>query len=313
MALSDGVETLAYSRFLIPYQQQNIWRGFYQDLSGEFPGYGQTLSLPTDDGSVPGDAGDSSYDWRDDSATYNVDSTLTQLTRPNPTLQDISTTSLTINQVRRKEKLVPWLAQERLRVNLLSSASMWVSRRIMEEINKHLRATMLAAPAVSQRPAITVTAANFATPNAAYKTALLNEFAEAELDFDESYIPMDERVAIVSPRIHKYLTDFLQEEKLFLVEQNPQFVIEGMTPRYKGWQIVKDVSAGKGVTAADDDKHAIFFLRRGEGLSFAGELSVIRVIEPERVDGWEVQGTFTWGAAVTEPSKLRVTKHNITA
>ena len=179
MALSDAIQNLAYGQFKLPYQQTNIWMNLFQDYSMEFPGFGNSLVIPTDKGATREEiekaAGDGNYVPTDRSATYTVDANVANSKWGDPTLTDIETTMLTIDQFRTINKMVNFLAQRRIRPNILASAVMQSVREMQRAVNAHARATMLAAPAVSQRTHIAVTAANITTPNDAFKTAVIDQ------------------------------------------------------------------------------------------------------------------------------------------
>ena len=319
MALSDAIQNLAYARFLEPFQQENLWLNFVQDFSAEFPGYGNSLVLPTDSGAKQSTAPDPTsvgYVPADRSSTYTPDSTAEQNKWADPSVTGLQTVTLTIDQVRDVSKQISYISERRIRPSLIESAARHSAREMMEAINADIRDELLTAQNAegpTQRTALSATAAQFgAAADTQVLTPLLNELANAQLAADVAFWPNDGRVCVVSPRIHKYITDKLQAEKLYLVNENPQFAVEGMTVRYKGWEIVKDNSRGDGVTANDDNRHFLAYLRRGVGVGYAGELSMFRTFESEIYRSMVIHGLFSWGVKVIEPEKVLVTQFNIT-
>ena len=316
MALSEGYQKFAYNRFMMPFVQENIWMGYVQDFSGWFANGGNTLSIPTDKGSRPDAAGNDSYEWDDVSATYTVDAAVANMAWGAPTATDLDTVELVLNRTYKINKIVSAIADRRVIPNLIAMRGAQAARTAREVVNNQIRATLLGIDASQQRTPIAVTAANFsntaATGHDTFLTSLLDEFGAAQLAADVAFWPTAGRVAVVSPRIHKYLVDKLQKEKLFVLNTNEALVREGEVLRFKGWDIVKDNSARDGVSNSDDDKHAIFYLRRGEGLGFGADLRMLDVIRSETYIGNLLQGVMAWGTAVIEKEKLLVCKMNIT-
>ena len=323
---STAVQKLASADFLIPHLQTNIWRNYVDDRSMEFPGYGKTLVISTSAGAFNEEMGDGNPSdddsFVDDRSAQGLganaeNATPAQLKYGEPIASSLINVELEINQWRDINRIVGRPAERRLRPNLVSEETRKAAASVMKAENAHLRKTIIdSAGTRTQRTPITVTAANFAqgAKNDAFKTALLDEPANANLDVSvNDFWPMPGRRMIVSPRIHKYITDALQEEKLlFTTPINDRFVAEGETIRYKGWDIVQDNSAGDGTANTDDDKHAIIYLIPGRGLAYAGELEELMVGRHPDYRGTILRGFKSWGAAVIEPYLLRVTKINIT-
>ena len=338
MAVSDAIQKLAYARFLRPYVQENIWMGFVQDYSAEIAAGGKTVVIPVDKGAgtdrsrtagagnykpLAANSFDEDIGGPDNANVGNAVSATNPGTRwPASTGQDIDTVELGLDEIRVINKRVTTIQERRVIPSLVASRAENAAREMLEEVNANIRAKFLAGPQpgtgtfARSHTLPTISAANFAkgindSANAAFKTALLDEFGDAQLAASVNYWPAGGRVAVVSPRIHKYLTDALQAEKLYLVNDNPQYVREGTVMRYKGWDIIEDNSAGDGTANSDDDKHAIFYLQRGVGLGYLGELRDLTVIRSEIEMASLLQGVFSWGCEVIEPKKLALTKLNI--
>ena len=258
MALSDAIEKYVSGNLLIPFRQNNLWRGIVRDYSSEMraePG-GHVLKLVTDRAAkfhAPGSsAAAGAYLPNDIKSTFTPDATLANSQWSTPVLPDVEEVELQLTEVRDLAVLINSLVDRRVRPNLVASRSQNASREFQEAINYHIRETVIGVAAAGQRSALTAgTAANFAkgigdSANSAFRSALLDEFGNAAMDFTLARWPMEGRVAIVSPRIHKYLTDALQAEKLLLAEVNREFLAEGMTVKYKGFDIIQDQAAGDG-------------------------------------------------------------------
>ena len=225
-----------------------------------------------------------------------------------PNVGDVSKIELVIDQYRSYDELIPTMVQAQIRPDLIASKGRQAAIKMRETINGHIRSTVLATTDTDALlPEITTTAGNFG--NDAFKTALAKTFADAAQEMDEAYIPGNGRLAIVSPAVYRQFTDWLIEQKLYLVQgANDQAAIMGSVPMYRGFRIRPDNSAGKGVSATDDDKHALFFVRRADGMSYAGQTMNTRSFQSEVYQGWRIQGLFSWGAVLNQPDKVRIAK-----
>lgn len=299
-ALSTIINDLSAAAFLRPFQQDNIWMQYVDDRSAEYPGYGSVLEIPTDEGAVP-----SSTAYDPAATTLGVDTlpSAAEARWPTPTGQSVTSVTLEVDKAYVNSKLVNPIAERRVRPSLIASAGEWMAVRAREQVNADVRKAF--DDGVPGTNNISCTAAEFRdASDSKVLDPLLDLFANQGLAADYAFWPNDGRVAVVSPRIHKYLVDKLQAEKLFLITENPQYVNEGQVMRFKGWDIVKDNSRGDGVTAADDDKHTLYFLRRGVGIGYVGELRTMRTINSENYIGMLMQLLYTYGVKVIESAKL---------
>ena len=309
MPIADAIQDIAAPRFLQPFQEDRLWRGLCFDASDMYPGYGNTIQFPTMEGAESDDA---TFVPTDNASKVTPGASIADLAWGNPKIVDLETEALTINKERDVNFLVDYLTQRRVRPSTIAEAAKWMGLRMLEAVNDDIRNVFMTNTDISDVETIDVTAANFATPNAAFENSLKDAFGKAKLAADVARIPADGRQAIVSPRIHFYLSKKLRDDNLFLASENRDFAVNAEVVRWGGWDIVADNSAGDGVANTDDEKHTIAFARRGTGIYFAGELNRMRMFESEVSKGTIMRALYTWGVKVIEPKKLLRTKINIT-
>ena len=314
MAVTDAVQKLAYARFQEPYQQMNMWRSLARDYSSDFP-YGDTLVLPTDTGAKT-DGTTPNYKWNSIDSNARLDATPTEQAWGAPTVVDLETVELKIDKAWDLNKLIARLTERRVRPSFLNEAMMHSSRELEETINEYIRSVILANADVQKTDFDDVTAAVFAAPTDALRKTYVDTLADMQYEANVAYWPMDQRYCITSPYVYRMIVDQLEKDNRFYVQApvNDRASVDGMVIRWRGWDIMSDNSVGSGIGANDDDKHAMFFLRRGIGVGYAQDLQQIRFIENSEVyRGLRILGQFSFGAAVLEPAKLFVKKTVITA
>ena len=298
MPVADNVAELYAAGLLENFYQTNIWANLIQDRSSEIPGYGKSVQFPTDT---------SDYSPDDVSADYTPEQTdLTDLTWGDPSLTSMGEVTLVLNKAYKINRLISFITERRIRPSLLASAVEKSARAIRETLNRDIRAEFNRLPASRNvGNAIATAAASFG--NAAHMNAIDNALREATVKADYEHFPRGpQRVVVVSPAYH----DIIVEE---IITKNPNLVsdvtldealVNAGAVRYRGWTIVMDDSLPQGTANTDDANHTMYFMIRGVGIGYAGELRNQRVINSETYMGIRVLGVFTWGNKIIEPGKL---------
>ena len=304
MPVADVINAIAAARFLELYNVERVWPALAEDLSAEVP-YGDALDLPSDDRNIT-ETMVTQGDFQGDTLSDHV--------WPNPHIGDPTKVTLNLNQYYRINELVPTAHQVQVRPNMLNSKMFHAARVAAERVNTYIRSQMQALNNNAQLlTAIAVSSANFTTPNDTFLTHVRRAFFEAEEELDYAHMPIPGRVAVVSPSIYSVVERFFEDAKIpYQTLLNDQATAQGVVLRLSGFDLIKDASPGSGKAAADDDKHTMFFFRRGEGISYAEQLREIRAIDGmssgSNHDGWLVRGRLLFGATVNQPSKIRLTK-----
>ena len=309
MANQDLVAKIAYPLFLRALYQDNVWLGLVQDDSAQVSGYGDTIQYPVDK---------STYTLDDVSATYIPNqTTISDLEYGDPSLVTADKVDLTVNQVRKVSKLLTHILDAQVRPSFMEAITTKLGREQQMAVNSYIRDTVFDSANVAathRLPAITVTAANFASGS---DTTFLGKVAEslsnAALLADGAYWPDAGRVCVMSPNMHSAMVDYLLDKNYFVsVALNNRAVVENDILRFKGWDIIKDNSTGVGAANTDDDKHTMRFMIRGETLKYAGQLERFRVIESEKYMGMLAQGLWSWGAVLPQGEKAIIQTVSIT-
>lgn len=298
MPLTDGIGTVFSAAFLTQYYQTNVWMGVVDDRSAELE-FGDSIDMIVSDF-------DTVVTPRSKSTAQS--DAVSSLTWGQPHVGDVTKATLTIDRYPEVQELVPLVAATQIRPNLVAEKGQQAARKLLNTINDDIRDKVNAVTDARARLTdITVTAANWGNEN--HVTAIFNAFEEAALEMDEGYIPEDGRNLYTSPDMYNLIVKSLIERKLFLVNGlNDQMVVDRTVPRYYGFNIMKDNSVGAGHSATDDDKHTMYFLRRGEGITFAGQLRNFRTFQSEQFKGYLIQALYAYGAAVNQPEKIRLAK-----
>lgn len=312
MAVSTIVAKIAAAYFLIPYYQSNVWMGITKDVSGEIPGYGDALEIPTDISLRSGGVGTeyaNSYP-NDVSGTYTEDANLTQAAFTAPKLVDAAKVTLNIDQARDLNILLTGIQARRVRPSFAESIMRHNARRIMEEVNDDLRGAIDAsAPTRNTSLNITVPNANFGditgTGNANHGANILKALADAQEAADYRHWPEGMRIAVVSPAYRRVIVEALEEKNIHLIsDYNDRLVQMGVVAQYRGWNIVVDDSLPASKAAGATGHTMYFFAQPGVGLCYAGELREMRVVQSEVYRGQLFQGVYTWGKVVAESEKI---------
>jgi len=306
MANADNIGKIFSANLQRLFRQRNIWPRLATDFSAEVRDFGDSIQIPAED----------KVDFTENVVTKaNAQGeTLTNHTWGNPNVVSSASATLTIDKYERINELVPGVQIDQLRFDLVANAGERTNTTFMEAYNDDIRSKLAAGLAAAQEVGnITVTAANFATPNAAYQTALKDAFSDAALSCDYGHFPAEGRYAVLSSRVYNQLIKILEDDNYhFASNINDRMVAGNQLLMYKGFTLISDASPGDGVTNADDAKHQIFYGVQNYGIATAMQTRTVRVYESEQFDGVRIQGRQQYGNVVNQPSKLRTTKLNIT-
>ena len=302
MAVADIVPKIAGAAFLQPYIQNNIWMSLVDDVSAELPGYGDTLTLPSDDTPYAAESADD----------ISVDQqTLNNLKWEPPKLADASAVELVINKQFQVNTLINPVQERRVRPSFLVNAARKNSEKLREQANSDIRAEFVAGKPADAALRVSTTAA--AWGNEAHQDAVLKAIGDARVKADYAYWPSASRVCVVSPAIQDVVVAGMERKNIHFAEGlNDRLVQMGVFAMYRGWELVVDNSLEEGRGAANDANHPFFYMNRGVGLAYAGELRQMRTFQSEVYVGMMMQGLYTYGVKATETSKLMRGESNIT-
>lgn len=309
MANTDIVQKIAAAQFQRAYYQNNIWRALIDDRSAELPDHGNTLNIPTDSTAYV-------VNNRTNMGLDVTDSDNFKVTKP--IVVSANGVDLVVNQTKDISVLVAQLVELQTRPSFLTSATEKSGRVARETVNNFLRTTyngIQADAATGTRrvsAAIAVTTANWGKE--AHQNALDEAIRDATVKADEEHWPREGRVCVSSPAV----MDVVREE---IISKNPPLqsspalddaLINARAVVYRDWVFVMDDSMGP-VNASMDADQTLYFMLRGQGLSFAERLNQLRVIaDPAEYHGTLLKGILFYGAAITDKSKLLIQKHAIT-
>ena len=298
MANVDSIGAVFSAELLRLFRQMNVWPQLVRDYSAEVSQFGDSVKIPEE----------AAVDFTPATITKTEaqSETLANHAWGDPNVVSSNTGTLTIDEYRRINELVPGVAIDQLRFDLVANASLRAATTWAETYNDTIRAKVEAALGSSRQVGnIAVSASNFASPNNAFNNALKAALRSAALRADYEHWPMEGRYAVLSARVYTYLEDILLDDKNFLVTGiNDNMLANNVLGTYRGWMLIKDASAGDGVTAADDAKHSIFYGVRGYGISAAQQTRSIRAFNSEVHDGVVLQGRMQFGVTVNQPSKV---------
>lgn len=261
MAVPDLVSRTWLREFLRTFDQQNVYVPLARNITGSIAG-GNEILYPKDDTDYSGDL-------TEVSDAHLTGGTVAQLAWGTPDRIDAETVSFKLDKHYRYQRLVSVLEQENINANFLTQVAQREGRRYANFVNK-LGRTAYTAGTIDKLPDIAVTAANFsAGTNAAFRTAILKSFENADLAYSYGNLYVGRQICVMSPRMARYLRNILRDEKIpFQTEINDGLVINNRLGRYEGWDIIVDTSAGDGVANTDDNKHTMIFCIMGEGMVY---------------------------------------------
>ena len=300
MAFADAIQNLFLPAFLREYYQDNIWMSVVNNRSSQLP-WGDTLTLLTSDDDIELDTTRTVANTRSTTASDHAWGA--------PHISEASSIEMKINKFVEVNELIPIMVQRQIRPDMSVSKAVKAARFVREEVNKQIRAS---AAAVSGNSALTavasVTAANW--NSATHQTNVLRAFARAALSMQDKtagIVPPSGRVAIVSPDIFDVLAEALLAKNLYLQDgTNERVLARNEVNEIRTFRVMVDNSVGVGHTANDDERHKMFFLRPGEGISYIGQLEQMATMPNDRIyKGTVIQGQYAYAAEVDEPKKIR--------
>ena len=303
MATADVIIAIASAMFKEKFNQMRVWPQLAFDDSAE-AAYGDSIEYPADD-STPTETVLTLTNAQGD--------TLANHQWPDPNVGSQTKIDLDIDQYYRINELIPTTHQRQVRPNIMQRRMFLAGEASANRINTYLRGKVFAAAAGQQLTAIAVSATNFSGNQAAYLKNLRESFWEASEALDYENMPGEGRVAVVSPTVYSQIEQHFETQKIpFQTTFVDGMTQNAMLMHLSGFEVIKDSSPGAGKTNADDDKHALFFMRRGEALGYAQQLNDMVAVDGMNsgsdYDGWLVRGRHLYGAALIEPTKCRVQK-----
>lgn len=303
MALVDNIAKAFSVRLLQQFYQTNIWRNLVQDRSSEILGNSVQFPIDTTD-----------YDPDDVSSTYTPENTtLSNFEWGDPALTTMGEVTLTLDKAYKVNRLISFITERRIRPSLMASAVEKSARKIREQLNGDIRGEFNnLADSRKVSDDIAVTAANWG--NAAHLKAIDDALRAATVKADYEHFPRGvARTVVVSPAVHDLIVENIITKNPNLVSDVAldQALIQAGAVRYRGWTIVMDDSLPAGTTADDDGNHNMYFMIRGVGVGYAGELRNQRVVNSEVYMGVRIIGVFSWGNKIIEPGKLLIQKTEI--
>ena len=313
MAVADIVPVVHSAAFLQPYIQDNIWMQMVRDDSRLVAGRGDTISYPSDE---------TDYETLapvDDSTNLGrgYDATLAQIKWADPHLVTAGKVDLVLNKFYNVNAIVHTTQDLRTLPGMLQNVMRKQSERLTEQANKDIRDefdTLTAGRVAGTTHAdlnIAVTSANWG--NDAHLNAIVEAIKTATVAADYAKIPRAGRTVVVSPAVAALIREKLVSDRNFLVRgATDTAMLEAALGMYDGWTIVPDNSMGDGGTTANDDaEHTMYYLRRGVGVAYAGDLRRMRSFESEEWKGILSRGEYAYGVKVIEPSKVFRGTHTI--
>lgn len=304
MPLADTIGQVYQARFQVEYRQDNVWMAVADDQSAQ-------LGMGSDRIQIPTDAEGEELSERTRANVLSGTASDHEWGAPDVVNGDVVTVQL--NQFYDIDMLVPTHIQAQSRPNWIAKKSMDAARLFREQVSNDIRAEFNNAPAASRLADISFTSAEWTAGGSDVQDALLSKLAEAELSLDAARMPKPGRYCIVGPYDYNLMVSRLIELKLYLVQgANDTAAIDGMIPRYRGFNIQMDNSLGIGTAATDDLNHYMYFGRRGEGITYAGQVRKLRAFESEQYKGTRVQGEMSYATKVNQPTRVRLARSVIT-
>ena len=278
------------------------------DVSSELP-YGDALNFPKDD-----DDGS----WTETTLANAQGDTLSNSAWPTATIPQATNAKLDI-KIHRLNRLIPNVNIVQLRPNQVQSQATFAARRAARIVDSAVRTQMYAQNNLTTRlTKVTVSAANFLTPNTAYKAALRDMVAEAREELMYNGNPDEGLVCKMSPKVMMDLIEYYEDKGIpFTTVFNDNGTVGGFIDRLYGFTVTPYVDAGPGETNGDDDKHGLYFYNPGElsGAAYARQVAQITPwdgINGGDHDGTYIRGRLYWAAGVFDNTLFRVGEINIT-
>ena len=316
MAYADVIGKIYLASFITNLHLDQMWMGLCRDLSPQrtsgdgvvrprvsgSPTYG-TLDLTKQIGTTPGD-----MEW------------------PDPHVMDLVAATTSINTGRTFRELVNYVAIDEVPGDVAAQIASETAIGLQKEINDSIRGVANAASGVSLLTPLSVATGDWG--NDAHQDAVLKKIRDARTAISVqgrpaprmSVAPGDRQgglprlTCVVSSEMSQVIQEGMERKNYFNQPLNEEVLREGVVTRYAGVDIVEDNSQGAGTAAGDNDRHTMFFLWRGESLSYIGGLRMARTLpdSPSHL-GVEFRGVYTWGSSIEDPRKLRIAKQTITA
>ena len=305
MAFSEVVGHVFGVELLDKFYQENLWAGLARDRSSELA-FGDTLEIPVDN---------TSYSLTDVSSTNIVDAAnASALAWGTPSLLTPSKVDLVINVYQQFNYILSTRQSAEIRFNYMQRATSELARLLTEALNGNIRSKFDALTGTGN-VVTTVSTKASEWGDATHLNALEAGLRAAKVQCDGLHWPRGRRLAVMGPALYDLMGEMIKEKNLYLVPTTAttDAAVGGTVSGWESWQFVMDDSIATARTANDDANHSIYFMLRGEGISFAQRLRNVQVIPNSEVyTGALIRGQILYGSAVEDDTKLKLLKSSIT-
>ena len=303
MANADLQVTVHASQLELNFEKNGIWAQLFRDRTAEM-GDGTTLSLPMDS-LTHADTGQNEAQLRGTTAA--------NLAWGAPTIMTSGKADLVANTGYDFYEAVGDLVRQTIRPDLMSESARQHGRLYANNVSVSCRAAVVAVTI----PAANQVAYNVATADwgeTAHQISISNSFKALKTKMNRAGAPTMGRVAVVNTETETVINDYMESKNFhFAGPINDRLVQLGEFPQYQGFTIVPDVILDEGHTAAQEARQDIFGLVAGEGVSLARRIGLAPEIFRDRVyKAMSIQGSYLYGVAAHQPSKLFMINVNIT-
>lgn len=299
-----AVNQVSLGMFLTEWEKTALWQTLVYDYSDRVAQYGSGINMPIDD--LDG------ITWTTRAIDDVRGDTLSDHVWPAPHIPQATQVQLHVNRPQLSADFIPWVNSLQLDADQLASQIQRIAREGAFEVNHYIRAQIAGVTAAgSLLPKVTGTAANFATGGGGFGEKIYNSLRDMQERFDDVWAPTERRIAVMSVHDERLLGDYIHSRRIpYQTLINDDLLTMGAVGRLFDFDIIKDRTPGPGLTNADDAKHTIFgFLRREIGFGWALQGRGLRVhdgIDTEGENGLHVRARQLYGAALSQPSKVRI-------
>ena len=301
MALTDAIGKVFERRFMDNFYQNNVWYAVARDFSSSLS-YGDNLELSFSEH-------DAVVNKRNKANAQS--GAVADHRRGDPHVANLRTVTLNISQYTDIDELIPYTPNSQSAVPVASRVAAEAAIKSIEIVNNDIKDKVNAYTGTDANlDPVVVKTGDWDTE--AHRNAIDAKIRQAGVALDNKFVPAQGRMMITSADVFDQIRELVIEKRLLLVGgATDRALLDSEVLMYRGFTIVKDLSAGSGTTATDDAKHTMYFTRAADAIAFASQLRLMKMIDSEMFRGQRILGQHNYGIEVYDPRKIIIVKHTI--
>ena len=295
MANADLLITIHAAMLEREFEIEGVVHQLFRDRSGEL-GDGTTLSLPMDS-LTHSDSGQNEGNLRGTTAA--------NLAWGAPTIMTSERDNLVANTGYDFYEVVGDLVRQTIRPDLLSESARQHGRLYANNLSKLCYGGLTGMTRVAaQFESYSVATGDWG--NAAHQENILKDLEVVQMKMNHAGAPRQSRFALMNFEDLLVIRQGLRADNIhFSGPINDQLIQMGEFSQFAGFALVGNPQLALEHGSTDDVKHDIYCGVVGEGMSLARRIGLAPEIFRDRVyKGMAIQGSYLFGAAVHQPSKL---------